>query len=542
MEQAPLTLWARAAAVAVLALAAVDQFVRHTPPLTAVWLAGLAVAVLLQSGHPSDLRTWLGRGVAAAMAVTAASVLVGYLAGKSFGPPPRTAASALYLSGAVALMRVDRRRSGLLWGIFLLAAVATPLATVVGHMFKAVSDVILTESTGQRISTAVGALLLVAATVLARPDRNPIAWLMARPDRWALLRLVGILGGLPLLVGVSRLPFLVLGLGTEAAWILATTIATVIAGAAVFYLSQREQGLLIDKELLSRQRADAEMRYRILADNAVDVVFHLHGSSVTWVSPSVEAAFGEPPRQWVGSDLRLRIHPDDLATVATAVRGIGPDKPVLARFRVRTAEGGYHWVDGNAKPYIDADGNPDGLIAALRIVDDQVEAQQRLDRLARFDTLTGLPNRAEVIGRLESALEQPRSPGSDLGILFCDVDHFKTINDTLGHAAGDVVLATLAARISESIRQGDTVGRMGGDEMVVLLPGVHSLDEAALIAEKIRCRAAEPIHHDGRTIEATLSIGVTVSVPGESATAVTARADEAMYRAKQARRNTVVRI
>jgi diguanylate cyclase (GGDEF)-like protein len=83
---------------------------------------------------------------------------------------------------------------------------------------------------------------------------------------------------------------------------------------------------------------------------------------------------------------------------------------------------------------------------------------------------------------------------------------------------------------------------MGGDEIVVLLPGVHSLDETARIAEKIRCRAAEPIHFDGRTIQATLSIGATVSVPGESATAVTARADEAMYQAKQARRNTVVRI
>ena len=542
MEQAPLTLWGRAAAVTVLALAAFDLIVRHTTPLTAGWLAGLAVAILLQSGRPSRLRTWLGRGLAAVVGVAAAVVLIEHLGGKSFGPPPRTAASSLYLSGAVALMRVDRRRSGLLWGICLLAAVATPLATVMGHMFKAVSDVILTESTGQRISTAVAVLLLVAATVLARPDRNPIAWLLTRPDRWALLRLVGVLGGLPLLVGVSRLPFLALGLGTEAAWILATTIATLIAGVAVFYLSQREQGLLIDKELLSRQRAEAEMRYRILADNAVDVVFHLHGNTVTWVSPSVAPAFGEPPPQWIGSDLSLRIHPDDLEAVATAVRGIGPDKPVLARFRVRTADGGYHWVDGNAKPYIDADGNPDGLIAALRIVDDQVDAEQRLDRLARFDVLTGLPNRAEVIGRLESVLAQPRSPGSDLGMLFCDVDHFKTINDTLGHAAGDAVLSTLSARISESIRQGDTVGRMGGDEMVVLLPGVHSLDEVARIAEKIRCRAAEPIPYDGTNIQATLSIGATVSTPGESANAVMARADEAMYQAKQAHRNTVVRI
>ena len=103
-------------------------------------------------------------------------------------------------------------------------------------------------------------------------------------------------------------------------------------------------------------------------------------------------------------------------------------------------------------------------------------------------------------------------------------------------------LATLAARISESIRQGDFVGRMGGDEMVVLLPSVHSLDEAARIAEKIRCRAAEPIDYDDQTIQATLNIGATVSVPGESATTVTARADEAMYQAKQARRNTAVGI
>jgi diguanylate cyclase (GGDEF)-like protein len=83
---------------------------------------------------------------------------------------------------------------------------------------------------------------------------------------------------------------------------------------------------------------------------------------------------------------------------------------------------------------------------------------------------------------------------------------------------------------------------MGGDEMVVLLPGVHSLDEAARSAEKICCRAVEPIDYDGQTIQATLSIGTTVSVPDESATTVTARADAAMYQAKQARRNTVVRI
>ena len=542
MEEARLARWGRAAAAVVLLFAVIDLLNVETAPWSSLCLAVLGVAILVQSGQPNRLRVWIARSLAVAVAIFGVAVLVEHFASKSFGPTPRTAASILYLSAAVLLMRVDRRRTGWLSGLFLLAAIATPITTVIGHMFKAVAAVAVPESTGQGIPTAVGVLLLVTATVMARPDRNPVAWLVKRPDRWALLRLVGILGGLPFLVGLARLPMLAVGLGDEAAWILATTIATVVVGVAVFYLSQREQGLLIEKEALSRQQAEAEMRYRIIADNAVDVILQLKHGQVEWVSPSVETAFGAPPEHWIGTDIGHNIDPDDLERVQATLAGVGPGKPVQVRFRVHTADGGYHWVDGHAKPYIDADGNADGLIAALRIVDEQVEAEQKLDRLARFDALTGLPNRAEVLSRLDAALDQPRAPGLQLGILFCDIDHFKTINDTLGHAAGDTVLTTVAGRIRECVRESDTVGRMGGDEIVVVLPGVRSLDDAARIAEKIRCRAAEPIQHAGKVVQATLSIGATVAGAGESASMVTDRADEAMYRAKQASRNRVVRI
>lgn len=162
--------------------------------------------------------------------------------------------------------------------------------------------------------------------------------------------------------------------------------------------------------------------------------------------------------------------------------------------------------------------------------------------MARVDTLTGLANRAEAIARFEAALQKPRSPGAYLGVLFCDIDHFKIVIDTWGHVVGDVVLATLAARARDCIREGDTVGRVGGDEMLVLLPGLHSLGEVVNIAEKIRCRAADPIHCAGTTIIATLSIGATIANPGESVATVTARADAAMYQAKQAGRNHVASI
>ncbi len=574
--EAAVTWCGRVAVMVVLAVAVlswvgwatgIEQLTRIYPtwpqmmPWTAWWLAGLAVAILAQSGRPSRGRVWAGRGTAAVVGVLAVIVVAEYATGRSFGldhvwfgdavrmsqstwpgrPSPQTASSVLLLAAAAALIRVDRW-TRVVWPACIAAGGAIPFVTVGAYSFNALALVGFSPSTGQALLTALALLLLVAAMSLARPDRFPLAWLLARPDWRSLLRLAAILAGFPIVVALSRPIFLGLGLGEHAEWTFAILLGTLIVGAVTFFFTQREQKLLIAKELVSKERADAEMRYRILADNAVDIIVHLRGGEVAWISPSVAAALGGPLQRWTGSNFGRRIHPDDRDTLATALQRIAAGEAVLQRFRVCSVDGDYHWVDGHGKPYVDAGGDTDGLVAALRIVDDQVEAEQRLERLARFDTLTGLANRAEVIGRLESALQQPRPLGTYIGVLFCDVDHFKEINDTWGHAVGDAVLAAMAARIRGSVRQGDTVGRTGGDEILVLLPDIHSIDEVAEIAEKIRCRAAEPIHVSGNTICATLSIGATVALPGEAVSSITARADAAMYRAKLGDRNSVIRI
>ncbi len=181
-------------------------------------------------------------------------------------------------------------------------------------------------------------------------------------------------------------------------------------------------------------------------------------------------------------------------------------------------------------------GGPREIAEISAAVDDM---RNRLRELARFDSVTGLVNRAETLARLDAALNSPRSPGSMVGVLYCDIDHFKQINDTCGHAVGDAVLSTIAARMRECVHLDDTVGRIGGDELLIVLPSARSPEEVVEIGERIRRLAAEPIHQFGLTVQTTLSIGATSSVPGEASVAVMARADAAMYQAKQAGRNAV---
>jgi diguanylate cyclase (GGDEF)-like protein/PAS domain S-box-containing protein len=541
------------------------RFVPSWPPMTpwtALWTVALGVAIRMQSGRSSSWQIWVARGLSLAIGAFALATLAEYGTGVSFGidellfgdsvrtlqaswpgrPSPQTAISVLLLAGAVTLLRVDRWVR-VAWPVCIVGCAVIPVVTVAAYLFDAMSLVTVAASTGQAMTTALALILLHVAASVTRPDRLPIAWLLERPDLQALVRLGGVLAGFPIVVAMSRLAVLRAGLDEPSSWTVAVAVGTVVIGVGTFYLSQREQKLLIEKEVASRQQAEAESRYRILAENAVDVVMHLHGWKVTWISPSVEAAFGGTPEErWIGSDFSLCVHPNDLDALTLAKGNASDGETVLHRFRLRSIDGGYHWVDGHGKPYLDAEGNVDGLIAALRIVDDQVEAEQRLEQLARFDTLTGLANRAEAIMRLEYALALPPVAGTHLGVLFCDVDHFKAINDTWGHGVGDTVLATLAARICECVRRDDTVGRTGGDEILVLLPGVQSIEEAALIAEKIRSRVAEPIREAGHTMHVTLSIGATIALSGEPVAAITARADAAMYQAKMHNRNTVIRI
>lgn len=166
---------------------------------------------------------------------------------------------------------------------------------------------------------------------------------------------------------------------------------------------------------------------------------------------------------------------------------------------------------------------------------------EALDRRVRTDDLTNLLNRREVLERIEAINDHGRRSGTQVAVLLCDVDHFKSVNDTRGHAAGDAVLQAVADRIRSCLRSSDDMGaRIGGDELLVVLHGVRDFDDAVAVAETLRERVAEPIPCAGATVSTTISIGVTLARPDETADALVARADDALYRAKAGGRNRVV--
>lgn len=174
----------------------------------------------------------------------------------------------------------------------------------------------------------------------------------------------------------------------------------------------------------------------------------------------------------------------------------------------------------------------------LADITERKQAEARISHLAHHDPLTGLPNRIALLSRLEQALPQARRDNQPLALMFIDLDRFKIINDTLGHPVGDQLLIEVARRISGTIRESDTVARIGGDEFVVVLPGSGQSHDAANVASKIIESMAAPIVINGQELHTSPSIGIGIyPADGADVDTLMKNADTAMYHAKSAGRN-----
>ena len=176
----------------------------------------------------------------------------------------------------------------------------------------------------------------------------------------------------------------------------------------------------------------------------------------------------------------------------------------------------------------------------IRDISDQKEFERHLQHTATHDALTNLPNRTLLLDRLDHSIARAQRNNSRLGVLYIDLDNFKDINDTYGHAAGDFVLQEFTSRILGETRKSDTFARISGDEFVMLMESISDSNQVEILGEKILQLVHEPFEMNGSTFEVTLSIGVSV-YPDDGGTSLRLiqQADAAMYEAKKAGKNNL---
>jgi diguanylate cyclase (GGDEF)-like protein/PAS domain S-box-containing protein len=233
-------------------------------------------------------------------------------------------------------------------------------------------------------------------------------------------------------------------------------------------------------------------------------------------------------------------HPDDLAADVDLLDEIARGERESYRIEKRylRPDGSPVWSLLAVSVVRDAAGGPQFYISQIEDISERKKALREMERLATIDTLTGLPNRLLLMDRLRHALEQCRRGGWMVGVLFVDLDHFKQVNDTFGHEAGDELLRQAAERLSATVQQGDTTTRLGGDEFVIVCEQVTGLDEVTAIAEHLRAELARPFTVFGHDLQISASIGVTTGSSG-SGEALLREADRAMYAAKRDRPNRI---
>jgi diguanylate cyclase (GGDEF)-like protein/PAS domain S-box-containing protein len=241
----------------------------------------------------------------------------------------------------------------------------------------------------------------------------------------------------------------------------------------------------------------------------------------------------------VGLPAELSVHPDDRAlAIELTTRQLGGD-PVAAEFRLAPVSGEEIFVLSRAQLVTDDEGfEPPYVITLQADITDRKQLERELERRAAHDDLTGLWNRSSLIDHLERALHS--RVARPLAVMFIDLDDFKSINDTLGHDAGDAVLRETAERISAVARVSDLASRWGGDEFIVACEQAGSLDEIRAIAGRLRDSLNAPMVHGRHSIRCDVSIGVAVAGEDDDTASLVDRADAATYTAKRAGKGRIV--
>ena len=319
----------------------------------------------------------------------------------------------------------------------------------------------------------------------------------------------------------------------QIAWLGSLVVGLALLGLLAWQLHRMRRGAALAEQARAAERLGDE-RVRALVRHSSDVVAVIDATAgVRWIAESVTGMLGYSPASLIGCRFLDLVNPNEAEAAAGFLEHVGAEQERVGTLsvRMRGADGQYRQLEVVADNHL-ADPIIGGILLNLRDVSERLALESQLRHQAFHDTLTGLANRALFEDRLTHALARARRGGTRVAVMFVDLDDFKTVNDSLGHAAGDELLRTIAGRLERALRAQDTAARLGGDEFAALLEDVADEGEAIEVAERVR-RALEPAATIGtRELVRSASIGVACPAADATAEEVLRNADLAMYAAK----------
>ena len=321
-----------------------------------------------------------------------------------------------------------------------------------------------------------------------------------------------------------------------------TTFDIEIRGKPTWY-GDRSVRVTAVRDITERKQAEerlrkSEERFRTAFENApVGVALVGLDRRHLSVNPAFCEMLGYSEGELLEKEHPEIIHPDDhevsTKRLQQAIGGEGPESYTLER-RYIHANGHVVWNLSSVSLVRDSKGNPSHLVCLHQDITERKALEGQLEYQAFHDSLTGLPNRALFLDRLEHALGQSRQEGSPVAVLLMDLNRFKLVNDSLGHGAGNAVLVEVAKRLKDSVRPGDIIGRLFGDEFAILTEELCGVEEAYQLAERIQESLQVPLNIEGREVFVYPSIGIASGkIAEDKPEEVLRQADLAMYAAKK---------
>ncbi|MEX2236348.1 MAG: diguanylate cyclase [Dehalococcoidia bacterium] len=450
------------------------------------------------------------------------------------------AASVMFILLGGALALIDHRALGKLCWPAALASGFIALTALMGYVYGVESLYGIGPYTGVALHSALTFVILAVGVALARPAAG--LWFAFDNNLTGSLTrlLVPTAVAAPLMLGWLCLKAGALGLFSETAVALfAFAVAMIGARLFVIWVTAARLGRVDSlRRVAEAALEESERRFRSLVQNTNDVIALVKpDGTFAYVSPAVMRLGGQKPEDLVGKSVFDYMHPEDRDGVSVALKEMLPHPGATGsgEFRWRHVNG--HWLHiETISTNLLSEPGVEAIVVNARDISERQALQEQLEQMALYDSLTGLPNRHLFMERLEHALVSAARSGEPIAVLFADLDDFKLVNDSRGHAAGDELLIAVAERMQSCLRPGDTVARFGGDEFVFLVERLSKDEDYIEVVGRLLAQLEKPFQLAGGAYRGSMSVGVALS-PANGARELLNRADRALYEAKHAGKN-----